>query len=100
VRLILPVGLEKRVSGDLMELAVRLNAPGSCGPRIFPVPGVVFTEIEAISILTGAKANLMAAGGVCGAEGSVWLAIDGSEGQIDAAERLLKEVSMEPGFEL
>lgn len=99
-RLVLPVGLEKRVFGDLMDLAGRLNAPGNSGPRIFPVPGQVFTEIEAISTLTGAKANLAAAGGVCGAEGSVWLAIDGSEEQIDAAERLLKDVSMEPGFEL
>jgi len=38
VRLILPVGLEKRVPGDLNELAVRLNAPGAKGPRccLFP----------------------------------------------------------------
>ncbi|HSD56668.1 MAG TPA: hypothetical protein VLB04_00695, partial [Methanotrichaceae archaeon] len=29
VRLMLPVGLEKRVHGDLMELAARMNAPGA-----------------------------------------------------------------------
>ena len=100
VRLILPVGLEKRVPVDLMEVASRLNAPGNHGPRLMPVPGEVFTEIDAISLTTGAKAELIAAGGVCGAEGSVWLAVSGSEEEVEAAERLLKSVSSEPGFEL
>jgi hypothetical protein len=53
--LVLPVGLEKRVCGDLMDLAGRLNAPGNSGYRLFPVPGEVITEIEAISLLTGAR---------------------------------------------
>jgi hypothetical protein len=60
VRLILPVGLEKRVPGDLMDLARRLNEPGSSGPRLFPAHGEVFTEIDAISLLTGARAELVA----------------------------------------
>lgn len=100
VRLILPVGLEKRVPGDLNELAVRLNAPRAKGPRLLPVPGEVFTEIDAIKLLACAEAELVAAGGVCGAEGSIWLAVSGSEEQIGAAERLLKAVASEPGFEL
>ncbi len=100
VRLILPVGLEKRVYCDLMELAIRLDAPGAHGPRLLPVPGEVFTEIDAISLLTGAKAELIAAGGVGGAEGSVWLAVSGSEEQMDAAEMLLKSVVLEPTFKL
>jgi hypothetical protein len=100
VRLILPVGLEKRVFGDLTELAVRLNAPGAKGPRLLPVPGVVFTEIDAIKLLTCAEAELVAGGGVCGAEGSVWLAVSGSEEQMEAAEKLLKAVAGETGFEL
>jgi hypothetical protein len=99
IRLILPVGLEKRVLGDLTELAVRLNAPGANGPRLLPVPGVVFTEIDAVKLLTGAEAELVAAGGVCGAEGSIWLAVSGSEEQIGVAEKLLKAVADEPGFE-
>jgi hypothetical protein len=100
VRLILPVGLEKRVPGDMNELAVRLNAPWAKGPRLLPVPGEVFTEIDAIKLLTGAEAELVAAGGVGGAEGSIWLAVSGSEEQIGAAEKLLKVVAEEPGFEL
>jgi len=99
VRLILPVGLEKRVPGDLTELAIRLNVPGSNGPRLLPVPGEVFTEIDAIKLLTGAEAELVAAGGVGGAEGSIWLAVSGSKEQIGAAEKLHKAVANEPGFE-
>ena len=100
VRLILPVGLEKRIPGDLMELAVRVNAPGGDGPRLLPVPGEVFTEIEALRLLCGAEAEMMAAGGVGGAEGTVWLAVQGSSEQMEKAERLIKEVVAESGFEM
>lgn len=100
VRLILPVGLEKRIPGDLMELAARLNEPGSSGFRLLPVPGEVFTEIEAIRLLTGAGAHIMAGGGVGGAEGAVWLALSGSEEEMRRAEGLMREVSAEKEFEL
>jgi len=100
VRLVLPVGLEKRVHGDLHELALRLNRPGCEGPRLLPVPGEVFTEIDAIASLTGASASLVAAGGVCGAEGCVWLAVDGSEEQLQAGDSLMASISDEPPFTL
>ena len=100
VRLILPVGLEKRVSTDLDELAIKLNSPSAHGPRLLPVVGEVFTEIEAIFSLTGAKAEMVAAGGVAGAEGSVWLAVSGTSQEVEAAQKLIKSVSKEPPFSL
>lgn len=100
VRLILPVGLEKRVAADLDELAAQLNAPGVTGPRLLPVPGEIFTELEAIALLSGAEAELVAGGGVAGAEGAVWLAIDGTDEQVAAADALLREVAAEPAFDL
>jgi hypothetical protein len=99
VRLILPVGLEKRVPGDLMEMAVRLNMPGESGLRLMPMPGEVFTEIDAIRLLTGAEAEIIAAGGFGGAEGAVRLAVCGSDDQLSAAEKLLESVAKEPLFE-
>ena len=98
VRLILPVGLEKRISGDLDDLAGKLNVPGAQGPRLFPVPGQVFTEIDALALLTGAVAEQVAGGGVCGAEGSIWLAVSGEPKQEEAAENLLRSLSHEPPF--
>ena len=100
VRLILPVGLEKRITGDLDGLALKLNAPGSQGPRFLPVPGQVFTEIDAISLLAGAEAELVAGGGVCGAEGGIWLAVYGEPEQVEAAEIIMKSIRAEPSFEL
>jgi hypothetical protein len=98
VKLIIPVGLEKRVNGDLNALAEKINAPGVGGYRLMPVSGEVFTELDAIKVLTGATAELIAAGGVCGAEGSVWLAVTGTEEQEGYAEKLYSHISCEPAF--
>jgi hypothetical protein len=100
VRLIIPVGLEKRVGGDLCCLAEKVNLPGLDGYRLFPVPGEVFTEIEAVHLLTGATAELISGGGVCGAEGSYWLTVSGTKEQEEAAERLVASVASEPAFSL
>ena len=98
VKLILPVGLEKRIYENLDELAAKMNEPGKQGPRLWPVPGEIFTELDAIAMLTGASAQLVAAGGVCGAEGSIWLAVSGKPAQEKAAEDLIKSVVNEPAF--
>jgi len=100
VRLILPVGLEKRVTSDLDQLAIQLNSPGANGPRLLPVVGEVFTEIDAITHLTGANAEMVAAGGVGGAEGSIWLAVSGTSREVEDAQTLIKSVSKEPRFSL
>lgn len=97
-RLIIPAGLEKRVPGSLDELSLMVNAPGTKGPRLLPVQGEIVTEIDAISILTGAKAELFAAGGVCGAEGSIWLAVSGNAKQEAAVKRLYDAVKNEEPF--
>ena len=98
VRLIIPIGLEKRISGDLDQIANKVNLPGSKGYRLLPILGEVVTEIEALTLLAGVKAEMIAAGGVCGAEGSVWLNIEGSTEQVLEAERIVQSVSSEPPF--
>jgi len=98
VELLLPVGLEKRVHGGILSLAKRVNQPGSFGLRLFPAAGEVLTELDAINLLTGASAELVAAGGVAGSEGGVWIGVDGDESQLRKAEGLLTEVAAEPPF--
>jgi hypothetical protein len=98
VRLIIPVGLEKRIDGDLNSLAEKLNAPGAGGYRLLPVAGEVFTELEALTALTGAKAELIAAGGVCGAEGACWIAFTGEKEQEEFAEQIIASVADESPF--
>jgi len=96
VRLIVPVGVEKRVDRPILELAGRLNRPDVQGPGMLPLPGEVFTELDAIALLTGAEATLMGGGGIYGAEGAVWVGVDGTDGQVQAAAELVGSVSAEP----
>jgi hypothetical protein len=99
VHLIVPVGLEKRVFEDVNVLAQICCEPGATGPRLFPMLGEIFTELDAIELLTGAVGFIIAAGGVYGAEGAVWLGVEGTDEEIEAAVELVKSVSGEPPCE-
>jgi hypothetical protein len=100
VELILPVGLEKRVYGDLNQLAIKLNKPNQEGPRLLPVPGEIYTELEALKDLCGAEAEIIAAGGVNGAEGTIWLNLIGNDHELDKVLELLEKIIHEPSFHL
>lgn len=96
VQLIVPIGLEKRVFGDVYELAAACNVPDGQGPRLLPLPGTIFTELDAVRLLTGAEATLIAAGGVYGAEGAVWLVVNGTQEQLEDTRALIDSVAGEP----
>ncbi|HQE93268.1 MAG TPA: hypothetical protein PLH19_09255 [Anaerolineae bacterium] len=100
VQLIVPIGLEKRVLDDIYTLAQRVNAPDAEGPRLMPLPGEVFTELDAIQLLTGAEPFLIAGGGIFGAEGSAWIGVSGTAEQVEAAAELLHSVAGEPPCEV
>jgi len=100
IKLIIPVGLEKRIYDNIDEVAALVNNPGNKGLRLMPVSGDIITEIEALKILFGVKARLMAGGGVGGAEGGIWLDVDGKKKQIEKALRLLEEIADEELFTL
>jgi hypothetical protein len=99
-RLLIPVGLEKRVAGGLHDLDQRLADAESKGLRLCPLPGKAFTEIDALALLTGAQATLVGAGGVAGAEGAIWLAVQGTDDQLGQVESLMRKILGEPGFNL
>lgn len=94
----MPVGLEKRVQANLHAIARDINSPGANGHRYWVVDGNVITELEAISILSGARAILAAAGGVRGAEGACWIAVSGTAENVIRAEEQIQEVAAEPSF--
>jgi hypothetical protein len=87
--IICAVGLEKLIPVNILEAAKATArkhefeyAMGmACG--LFPVKaGKTVTEIQAVDILSGAKAIPIAAGGLAGAEGAVVLAIEGTKEQV------------------
>jgi hypothetical protein len=53
-------------------------------------------SIDAIRLLTGAEATMISAGGVYGAEGAIWLVVNGGKEQVENAAALVKSVADEP----
>jgi len=98
--LLIPVGLEKSIPGDIHEIhrGMASAGPTGSGPMLWPVDGVIFTEIEAIELLSGARAVLIGAGGIAGAEGSVRLSVCGTREEVSRAEAAIEAVLGEPPF--
>ncbi|MFW6162892.1 MAG: hypothetical protein ACODAJ_08995 [Planctomycetota bacterium] len=98
IRLLVPVGLEKEVPFDIVGVAGMLGEEGGGGPSLWPLHGDLFTEVEALDVLCGVMAVPIAAGGVAGAEGAVWLACFGTEEQLDQVKTLREGLADEPPF--
>jgi hypothetical protein len=108
--LVIPVGLEKLVAGDLLELSKKMREPiETLNPcpfctraqglqSMFLLTGEIVTELEAINILTGATAFQCSAGGISGAEGSVWLVFRGTREQVTNALKLAESIQGEPPY--
>ena len=100
VSLYVPVGQEKRVYEDLNQVAATINAPDAQGHRYCVVSGNLISELEAIESLTEVSAKLSGAGGICGAEGGIWLTLTGNSDRVNQAFSLLDSISTEPPFVL
>ncbi len=101
ISLVIPVGLEKQVAFDLREAEATLLAAGhdaSTSPSLWTMVGEIVTEIEALKLLSGAEVTQIAAGGIGGAEGAVWLMATGTPEQVEAAVSLVLEIQGEPPF--
>ena len=100
VSLYIPVSQEKRVYEDLNRIAATINASDAQGHRYCVVSGNLVSELESIESLTGVSAKLAGAGGVCGAEGGIWVTLTGNRASVNQAYSLLDSLSAEPPFEL
>lgn len=112
--LVIPVGLDKLVAGDIADLTLKMrepieSLPAPPGPSPTPFPGYVIpsmwiltgeivTELEAIKMLTGATAIHANSGGVSGAEGAVWLVFRGTQDQVKKALDLARSIHGEPPY--
>lgn len=86
---IVPVGLEKDCSWDLVTLESTCggdNARENEVPKLWVHQNArIYTEIEALHTLAGVKAFPIAAGGIAGREGGITLVIAGSKTQVEKA---------------
>ncbi len=104
IHLILPVGLEKCVYGDINELSMKTREDAEFignAPSLMPVTGIIVTEIESLKTLAGADAMLISSGGIAGAEGAVWLLLEGEKDQLENALKIIedcREIEQEAEF--
>lgn len=100
INLVIPIGLEKLVCGDLVALSLASRRPADhpAAPAVplFAMIGTIVTEIEALQLLCGVEARLLGAGGVAGAEGAVWLLVEGEKAALDRALELHRALEGEP----
>ena len=99
--LVIPIGLEKLVAGDLVDLSLKMREPIESLnglQSMFLLTGEIVTELEAIHVLTGATAFQCSAGGIGGAEGSVWLVFRGTREQVTKALNLVQSIQGEPPY--
>ena len=105
IPIIMPIGLEKLIPSVPAAAAGwgQLTLTYSMGLPCWLTPvttGLVVTEIQALGLLAGVRARLVAAGGVGGSEGAVVLLIEGYESHLEQAIRLVKDLKGEPRAEV
>lgn len=99
--LVIPIGLEKLIAGDVIELSNKMRDPVESLNKVysmFLLTGEIVTEIEALKILTGVSTFQSGAGGIGGAEGGVMLVLRGLRDKVEKALNLVEEIYGEPSF--
>jgi len=94
IPLVIAVGMEKLISGSIIDISQqtgrkRVDKAMGMAVGMIPLMGHVITEKEALEILIGVKATVIAAGGINGAEGATMLQIEGDQNQIESAFELI-----------
>ena len=101
-RLIIPVGLEKEVWGDLNDYEKILNQDAR---RLNDIPhvwvhksGEIFTEIEALKVFGKVNVIPYGAGGIAGREGGISLAIYGDSTEVKKVIEVVRKIQGEKAF--
>jgi hypothetical protein len=93
--IILPVGVEKMIPDSIFKAAktasrekteIAMGIPVG----LIPVSGQVVTEVEAITLISGAEAVVISCGGLAGAEGATTLVIKGAEEKVRKALKVIQ----------
>ena len=95
--ILIPVGTEKMIPGDLDEVVKKSTRTGkslSWGMAVglIPIYGEIFTEVEAIKTLADVDCFVIASGGLGDAQASVTLEILGSREEISRISHILKDI--------
>lgn len=94
---LIPVGIEKMVPGDLDEIITKSSRTGksiSWGMAVglIPLHGELFTEVEALQTLADVECFVIGAGGLGEAQGSITIDILGAKEEIEKLIPILIEI--------
>ncbi|MDR3592479.1 MAG: hypothetical protein P4N41_22710 [Negativicutes bacterium] len=94
---IIAVGLEKLIPGSITDICrqagrKRVDKAMGMAVGILPVFGKIVTEKDAVEILSGVSATVIAAGGIGGAEGATTMLVEGTQEQVNRVFQLIKAV--------
>ena len=100
--LIVPIGLEKEVHGDLNDYAkvmsFDIKKPESTPLLWLHQDAEIFTEIEAIKLFGNVKVIPFASGGINGSEGGKSFAIYGAPTEVEKVMNIISTINGEPLF--
>ncbi len=101
VNLIIPIGLEKAIHNSVEEVSqeigiTKLDRYMGAPIGLWPLYGVVVTELEAIELLAEVRAFQIGAGGIAGGEGSVTLGVAGEKPEVKKIFELAEKIKGEP----
>ena len=100
--LIVPVGLEKEVHGDLNGYAKVMSSDikkdGPIPMLMLHKNAEIFTEIEAIKLFGNVKVVLFASGGINGSEGGKSFAVYGPPAEVEKVMNNISTIKGEPPF--
>ena len=91
-KLLVPIGVEKRIDLPIHEACRLMNDPEHRGTGLLALPGEVVTEMEAFETLCGVSAKLTAAGGIWGSEGSAVFVLEGDAASLERSRALLEQI--------
>lgn len=99
VKVIIPVGIEKLVPGDLNETIKKTSRKGiefsnGMAVGLLPLIGEIFTEVEAFKTIGDVEVSVIGSGGVYGAKGSAVFQIEGEVNEIDRIINLVREIKI------
>lgn len=101
-QLIIPIGLEKEVFGDLTNYEAVLNQDidkENYIPKLHLFKeGTIFTEIEALKVFADITVFPYASGGIKGREGGISLVVSGKEENVLKILEIIKDIQGEPPF--
>ena len=101
-RLIVPIGLEKEVHGDLSDyekaLSQDITKKGFVPRLIVHKNAEIFTEIEAVKLFGNVNVIPYASGGIAGSEGGISLAVYGPPAEVEKVMTIISEIQGEPPF--